>query len=518
MLRLSRFVLTAVVVLAALGACAGMPAGHDVPAEEIPREDDAPDSDTPDTEAEYREPATPEGGDEETEYGSADDVAESDEADTGDESVDETVTDDDTDVAAVSGDTVEQDPSAGIEQTAVPALETLSYDDEAMTQSMRRERARRLAAQRLAEMSLDEQIGQMLMPSYIFDGRSRPVRSVTDRIRTELGDVRPGGIILFGQNIGDAEQTRQFTSALQGLSDTPLFIATDQEGGIVSRLTQNAGMNATRFPSAQAIGRTGDSEYAYRVGRAIAMEMRALGINMNLAPVADILTNPGNTVIGSRAFGSDPQLVSDMVVQMIIGLQDEHVVSVVKHFPGHGDSFEDSHLERVVLSHDRERLQQVELLPFRSAIEAGVDGIMSAHIDLPNVFGEGVPVTLSQAALEGLLRDEMGFEGLIVTDSLVMEAVTQRFSPAELAVAAVVAGSDILLQPGSAVVARNAILDAVADGRIAAERIARSAQRVLEAKYFHGVFEAERWLPEDQSALGSPSHRALVEEIRAAAP
>ncbi|TVQ28182.1 MAG: glycoside hydrolase [Spirochaetaceae bacterium] len=396
-------------------------------------------------------------------------------------------------------------------------LESLSFDDERMNENMRRQRADRLAALRLAEMTLEEQIGQMIMPAYIFDAASRPVRSVTEFMRTEIVDVQPGGIILFGQNIDNPQQTRSFVDHLQTLTSVPLFIATDQEGGLVSRLTQSAAMPATRFPSARLIGRTGDVDYAYRVGQAIGSEMRALGINMNLAPVADVQTNPRNTVIGSRAFGADPEVVAEMVVQMVRGLQSEYILSVVKHFPGHGDSDEDSHVERVVLLHDRERLSSVELVPFRHAISAGVDGVMSAHIDLPNIFGSDLPVTLNRTALEGLLRSEMGFEGLVITDSLVMEAVSGRFSGAELAVASVEAGSDILLQPRNAVVARDAIRDAVLSGRLSSRRIQESAHRILAAKYRSGVFEPDRWLPADQSALGSERHRLLVEEIRAAA-
>ncbi|MFW6234550.1 MAG: hypothetical protein ACOC4I_04140, partial [Spirochaetota bacterium] len=203
MLRRARFVLTALVVLAAIGACAGMPAGREVPSQDVFEDDE-----TPDTETDSRESARPDGGEEDPE-----DTEEADTRDETDEAAAEAETPDaeapeaDTGGAVVPGDDMDESPSSGTEEAAMPALETLPYDDDRMTQAMRRERARRLAALRLDEMSLDEQIGQMLMPSYIFDERSRPVLSVTDRIRTDLADVRPGGIILFGQNIADPDQT-----------------------------------------------------------------------------------------------------------------------------------------------------------------------------------------------------------------------------------------------------------------------------------------------------------------------
>ncbi len=512
MLNLSRRVLPCLLALYVFAACASAP---------------VPDSDSPDSNGhpaqapEHEQPPAPD------ESREPDEAPEQDDAPQQDETPDQ-----DAEPTAPSGETPSGDeardrdsdlavlpvfPGSEADRPVEVSITDLSFDDPSLTDALRRERARLLAAQRVANMSLDEQIGQMIMPAYIFDTGTVPVRAVTDRIRTELADVQPGGLILFGQNIADPVQTSTFIAALQALSSTPLFVAVDQEGGVVSRLTNSADMTATRFPSAQVIGRTGNPEYAFRVGQAIARELRALGINMNLAPVADVLTNPANTVIGSRAFGTDPHRVSDMVEQMIAGLQSEHVLSVVKHFPGHGDSYEDSHVQRVVIPHDRERLETIELLPFRRAIATGVDGIMSAHIDVPNVFGSDLPVTLSRAALEELLRQDMEFDGLIVTDSLVMEAVTSRFSTAELAVAAVDAGSDILLQPRNAVVARNAIRDAVAQGVLTANRIEASAQRILEAKYLRGLFESDRWLPEDQSALGTEAHRALVEDIRASA-
>lgn len=346
--------------------------------------------------------------------------------------------------------------------------------------------ARRLAYALVRRMSLEQQVGQLLMPAFEHDTRGRPVTELTDEVKETMERLRPGGVLLFGVNLQTVEQTVSFVRELQGISSVPLLVGVDQEGGPVSRLNASGRIPATELPSAEAIGSTGDPSFAGAIGRIMGRELRSLGITMNMAPVADVLTRSDNPVIAGRSFGSEPEQVADMVSRMVHGIQSQGVLSVVKHFPGHGDSEGDSHYETVVVSHPRERLEQVELVPFVAAMDAQVAGIMSAHITLPEIAGD-TPATTSHTVLTELLREDLGYDGLIVTDSLNMEAVAGRYNGGELAVAAVQAGADLLLQPIDPAAAFEAILTAVRGGRLTPQRIERSVVRIMETKFRAGL-------------------------------
>lgn len=376
----------------------------------------------------------------------------------------------------------------------------------------------------VASMSLEDRVGQLLVVAIITDADGRPVVAVDDRVRRFLRTVRPGGVLLFGANLVDPDQTRSLVRDLQAASPYPLFIAVDQEGGVVSRLSSSAEMPATRIPSARRIGLAGDEELAYQVGRLTGRELRSLGITMNFAPVADILTNPDNPVIGSRAFGSDPDLVSRMVAATVRGLQDSGVSAVLKHFPGHGDTVADTHLQAVTVPHGLERLRMVEFGPFRAGFDAGADGVMTAHIGMPGVTGDTVPATLSPRVLRDLLREELAFKGLIITDSLVMGALAHHADPEDLSVAAFRAGADLLLYPPDPEASHERLVHAVIGGEVAEGSLDEAVRRIMRVKLHRGLLREsppgdtrpflvpEQFFPET-SVLGIPEHRLLVDHV-----
>ena len=265
---------------------------------------------------------------------------------------------------------------------------------------------------------------------------------------------------------------------MQRLAKVPLLIADNFEGGVGYVL-----FGATRLPLAMAIGATGDERLAYEAAKVTAEEGRAIGVNVNFYPVADVSNNARNPIINIRSFGEDPARVSCFVRAYIRGTQENGQIATAKHFPGHGDVATDSHLEMPVLNVGRARLESVELPPFRAALAEGVDAVMSAHIWLPQLEPEkGVPSTLSKNVMTTLLRDELHFEGVIFTDSMTMRGVTSNFQPADATLRAVEAGSDIVLLPPDVPTSFNAIKEAVASGRIPETRIDASVRRILTAK------------------------------------
>jgi beta-N-acetylhexosaminidase len=370
-----------------------------------------------------------------------------------------------------------------------------------------------IARETLAQMSLEQKVGQVFMLG--FDGTRLNASN-----RALVQGLHLGGVTLFARNVDSASQLSQLDADLQTIADPlPLFISVDQEGGLVVRVTDGA----TIFPGNMAVGATGDPAQARKVAEASASELLAMGINMDLAPVIDVNTNPLNPVIGVRSFGSDVALVSDFGVQTIQALQSNGVSAVGKHFPGHGDTSVDSHRDLPVVPHALERLQSLELLPFKAAMQAGVDGIMTAHLYLPAIEPkQDLPATLSKTVLTGLLREQLGYQGLILTDALDMDAIKKDRSAAEAAIQAFEAGADMLLIAGITAEDRAhlgegppALLAAVTSGRVPEARLDASVQRILEAKAKRGVlpgFVARPTAP-DASVLNSPEHRALALEV-----
>ncbi len=374
----------------------------------------------------------------------------------------------------------------------------------------------------IAQMPLEHKVGQIMIIG--IEGKS-----FTPDMRQMIEQTHIGGVILYAENVQSPAQVAQLTADLQAAakqSGQPgLFICIDQEGGPVARLKATEGF--TEFPSMMAVAAAGKLDNARQVARAMAMEMQAVGINMDLAPVLDVNNNPDNPIIGIRSFGSDPKRVAEFGVAFIEAMQAAGVLAVGKHFPGHGDTGLDSHIALPTVPHDRARLDSVELVPFKAAMKADVAGIMSAHITFPAIDPTpGLPATLSPKVLTGLLRDELKYDGILMTDSLVMGALKESGYPApEAAVAALKAGADILLFHGDYAQHRQAhalIVNQVKSGQIPQARLDEAVRRVLAAKERFGIltndqpssraFEGKRPVT-NAGLVGTAELRALSRQI-----
>lgn len=369
----------------------------------------------------------------------------------------------------------------------------------------------------IQNMSLEEKVAQLFIVDFYSYNKATEVTHMTPELETRLIDYPIGGVIFFGENIIDTAQVTELINNLQQNMYFPLFVSIDEEGGLVSRLQKNPQMGMTVMPSASVIGGTNDSENAYVVGSILGKELNALGFNMDFAPVADVNTNPDNPVIGERAFSSDPLVVGDMVVQEAKGLMDQNVVAVAKHFPGHGDTSTDTHSGAVFVEHNRQRLNEIELVPFQKAIDNNIMGIMVAHIALPNITGGDEPASLSYEIITKILREEMHFNGLVITDALNMGAVAQKYDSDEACVKALQAGVDILLMPEDFELGYKGVLKAITDGTLTQERIDESVVRILSQKMSLGLFTSDA-PRQPLSVIGSLEHtdtiKAIIEEGR----
>lgn len=337
----------------------------------------------------------------------------------------------------------------------------------------------------MQELSLREKIGQMVMCG--FHG-TEPSENIQRLIR----EHHIGGVIYFRRNVQDVAQICRLSADLQDTAQSsstfPLLIAIDQEGGMVARIDEGV----TPIPGNMALGATRNVQGAYEAAKISGTELRLMGINMNFAPCVDVNNNPGNPVIGVRSFGEDPALVSDMGAAAVKGYQEAGVAATVKHFPGHGDTELDSHLDLPSIPHDRERLYRVELVPFIRAVEEGVDAIMTAHVVFPAFEPELVPATLSRRVISQLLREELKYEGVIVTDCLEMNAISEVYGVGVGAVMAVAAGADIVLvshELDRQLSAIESLVKAVETGRIPMERIDSAVARILALKERRGIGE-----------------------------
>ncbi|WP_166638038.1 beta-N-acetylhexosaminidase [Halanaerobium saccharolyticum] len=361
---------------------------------------------------------------------------------------------------------------------------------------------------KLENMSLEEKVGQLFQIGF-------STSTVNDQVRDMIENYHVGGVIYFSRNIESLEQTAELSNSLQQLAlnsegGIPLFISADQEGGTVTRLA-----GATHFPGNMALGAANDQDLTTEVAESTAAELKNLGINVNLAPVLDVNNNPDNPVIGVRSFGGDPELVAKLGAAYIKGLQSGGVIATAKHFPGHGDTDTDSHLDLPIIRHQRSRLNRVELYPFKKAIEAGVDSIMTAHVYFPAIEKkEGIPATLSKSVLTGLLRDELKFEGVIITDCMEMKAIVETFGTVEGAVKTIEAGSDTVLVSHSYQKQKNAIgavIEAVKSGRISEKRIDASVKRILKLKAKR--INLDQVDKADPAQIDFKSHKKLAEKL-----
>jgi len=355
-------------------------------------------------------------------------------------------------------------------------------------------------------MNLQEQIGQLFMLG--FDGTT---------VSPEWADLqsrhKPGGMILFARNLEDPAQIIELTNGLQTRSPhSSLLIAIDQEGGRVSRLPKGF----TIFPPCGVIGACHSEELAYAAASVTAAELRAVGVNMNMAPVLDVHSNPDNPIIGDRAYGSEPDIVAELGLAAVRGFQGKGVVACGKHFPGHGDTSADSHKELPVVKASAEVLFERELPPFRHTIANGLASIMTAHVVYPALDAQR-PATLSPAILTDLLREQLGFDGVIVTDDLEMHAISDHHGIGDAAVQAFLAGADMLLickDRDRAVTAMDAVRKAVENGTIARDRLEASLRRImqLKRKFLRSHLPADPSIA--QLVVGCRTHHVLLETIR----
>ncbi|MFI7062095.1 glycoside hydrolase family 3 protein [Kribbella sp. NPDC050124] len=375
----------------------------------------------------------------------------------------------------------------------------------------------------IQRMSLEEKVGQM----FVLFGYG-PNANQPDARNTSLYGVatpaevvakyKPGGWIYFSArgNVENPTQLATYSNQLQQTATSvglrvPLTIATDQEQGVVVRI----GPPATQFGGNMAHGATRNTADARTAAGITGRELKAMGIRQDYAPVADVNVNALNPVIGVRSFSSDPQLVSDMTVAQVQGYQrDAGIMATAKHFPGHGDTRDDSHTALPTINHTLEEWNTIDAPPFKAAIKAGIDSIMTAHIVVPSLDPSGDPATLSKPILTGVLREQLGFKGLIITDALEMAAVRQQYGDAEVAVRAIEAGADQLLLPPAPDVQFNAVLDAVRSGRISEKRVDESVLRILLMKLKNGVLLNPYVDPAKiPSTVGTPASLATAQKI-----
>ena len=336
------------------------------------------------------------------------------------------------------------------------------------------------------EMTIDEKVYQMfiVLPEQLTGVGQVTAAGTTTQEALEKYPV--GGILYLSQNIVSRNQTQTMLSNVQAYSKIPVFTAVDEEGGVVSRVGNNPNMGTTSFPSMKNIGSTGDSNQAYTVGYTIGNECKELGFNLDFAPVADVFSNPENTVIGNRAFSDDPNITADMVSSCVRGFKDAKMLCALKHFPGHGDTIADSHYEAAITSKTLEELDELEFVPFVKGIEAGADFVMVGHILTPNITDDYIPATLSNEMLS-ILRDELKFDGIIITDAMNMEAITDYYSSSEAAVTAVKAGIDMILVPEDFHAAVSGVIHALETGDITEEEINDSVIRIIQTKIRAGL-------------------------------
>lgn len=351
------------------------------------------------------------------------------------------------------------------------------------------------------EMSLKNKIGQLFMVSlYSLDqADSKNQTKITSEMKETLKKYPVGGVVLFSKNMKTAKQTRQLISDLQDASYVPLFVAVDEEGGEVSRVASNDKMNVTHYPSARKIGETYDDQQIEDMGKNQSKELKALGFNMNFAPVADVLTNADNIEIGDRSFGSDAGKVADIISTLVKSMQKQQISATLKHFPGSGDTNGDTHTGSIKTEQSIQELRKTDFLPFQAGIKAKTDAIMVSHLMLANVTDEEEPSSLSKRVVTDILRKELEYDGMIITDAMNMKSITDNYSAGEAAVKAIQAGNDIVVMPENLKKAYKAVKIALRNGTIKESQIDDSVERIIYTKLKRGE------IPPDTDLLKSNS-------------
>ncbi len=357
----------------------------------------------------------------------------------------------------------------------------------------------------LNNMTLDEKIGQMITISYRKD-------SIDSTLKSALEDVKPGGFILFGENMSSYDGTIKLVKEIKASSKIPMFISIDQEGGNVQRLKKLNGVTVSDVPYMYDVGTKNDLDLTYSIGKLIAEELRVIGVNMDFAPVLDVFSNPNNKVIGKRSFGSDKELVAKHGITLAKGLEDNGVIAVYKHFPGHGNTATDSHEALPILDLTKEELEKIDVYPFKEAIKNNASVIMVGHLAVPKVTEDNIPASLSKKLITDYLKKELGYKGLVVTDALNMGALTNYYSDSEICGKAVEAGVDMLLMPKSSRTCLKSVQEAVKKGTITEEQINESVRKILKLKYEKIENSYNEYL--DKSYLNSQEHQDIINKIK----
>jgi beta-N-acetylhexosaminidase len=358
--------------------------------------------------------------------------------------------------------------------------------------------------EKLSNMSLDEKIGQMLIIFYKGD-------KVDSTLKSSLESVKPGGMIFFTENFTSYNDTLKLVKDVKATSDIPMFISVDQEGGKVQRLIELEDKEVTRIPAMYYLGKMNDLKLTKNVGKVIGEELRTLGFNMDFAPVMDIYENKDNTVIGKRSFGETAEMVSKQALALGEGLKGTGIIPVYKHFPGHGNTSVDSHYDLPVVTKTKEELLKDDLIPFMDAIKNGEEVIMIGHLAVPSITKDNTPASLSRDLITGLLKEELGYKGLVITDALNMGALTNTYSQEEIYIKAINAGVDLLLMPSGSKSALKSIREAVDKGLISEDTINNSVKKILTLKYKRIEKDYDNYL--DDSYLNSKEHQDIVNKV-----
>jgi len=336
---------------------------------------------------------------------------------------------------------------------------------------------------KLNNMSLSDKIGQMIMIDY------RDVVEMNVELENILTKYNPGGFILFKSNVVDFAQTKRLLDDIKSVGDIKSIVSVDQEGGRVQRLDERVGFE--KYPPMSEIGKTNDQSIAFDLGAKMGAELKSIGVDMDMAPVLDIFSNPENRVIADRAFGIDSDIVKRMAFAYADGLKSEKIIPVGKHFPGHGDTAKDSHIDLPIIDKDLDELKRLELIPFIEAVRQKLPGLMVAHIAVPKITMDVMPSSLSNVMINDLLRKDMGYDGLIMPDSLKMKALSNYFTNEDIYLRCIQAGNDFLLMPQDITEAFDTIYRKVNDGFISEDRINLSVYRILSTKFDYGFFDKE---------------------------
>lgn len=332
----------------------------------------------------------------------------------------------------------------------------------------------------LNEMTLEEKIGQMMIIAY-----RKP--TINDELSNLLNTVKPGGFIFFKENLVTYNESLELIKDIKNTAKTPMFLSIDQEGGNVDRLKTIKGITFSKMPAMADIGKTNDTSIAYGTGANIAHNLKMLSLNMNFAPVIDVYSNPKNTVIGTRSFGSNAEVVAKMGLALSKGLKDNNIIPVYKHFPGHGNTETDSHVNLPIVNKSKEELLKEELIPFKEAIANGAEVIMIGHLAIPSITNSYIPASLSKKIITNLLKEELNYKNIVITDALNMKALTNNYTEKEIIEKSINAGVDILLMPENPINAVSIIIDSIKNGTIKEEQINNSVKKILELKYKYNI-------------------------------